>query len=764
LMGPSSRFGVIMLNVMILASAILLSAFSTLITVNAFSSLPATIHNNLVQNHPKTLIIHNALSNDDDVVDTLTKKYSGEGTVDAQRGVLELNKSGKVNLSESYDMYNNLGLEESKEREAMELKAMELKASKAKEKILKTQKEFEEVMLKQSEELTALEAEYIALKSSSSNNNEDLKTSDAVIVGPQQQKNLKNYSEKAADDTLPTLSNNSAAPPLQLTTTTPVPDDEIKTKKTTPRPLANLFIEVSSRCIIEGYVNTLGIILMSSEYLTSSKKKKSFSTTKQIVTEPKSNTRTNKEVESSSRPRFVKQLNHRHRTTLHPNKKPEMAVVQKDEESILSFFGGKRTNTQKSTEDSNKSKETLRSRGVTPNRSSSSSETPKTSVTPVEKESPFSFFFRTRTQSNKDDDNEVGGRSSTSLSSSAAATTAKKIARTFTSQGSSTKVIRRNSTRNNNAAAQQNKKASSVTQKSFNRFGRKNSSMRGNMHQTVDKKKSVTSRKKVTDEETVTTTKEPFTLFGNLQSKAKEHIELKEPFSFFGSTSKHAMEADGDSITGNINHSPNYSQEEKTIIGSPFLKGIASSTARIGTKVTQMSSTKVVRNSSKPVASSKVTHQTTATKVVRGNSARRNFVQKNAGKAKEISTKPSAKKRDSFSFFGNMSSKHTTVTPRLPIKSVPTPKKKPVSKNTTSFGLSKTKFGVQANALPRQDNAIPTIKNWEQEADGSITGYITNSPNFREGQTITTSPIKGSGIARAGSIATTISGSKYRLM
>jgi hypothetical protein len=55
----------------------------------------------------------------------------------------------------------------------------------------------------------------------------------------------------------------------------------------------------------------------------------------------------------------------------------------------------------------------------------------------------------------------------------------------------------------------------------------------------------------------------------------------------------------------------------------------------------------------------------------------------------------------------------------------------------------------------------PTLSMWQQNSDGSITGVISNSREYRPGTKITTSPIKGK--ASDDSIVTTISGSQYHL-
>jgi hypothetical protein len=53
--------------------------------------------------------------------------------------------------------------------------------------------------------------------------------------------------------------------------------------------------------------------------------------------------------------------------------------------------------------------------------------------------------------------------------------------------------------------------------------------------------------------------------------------------------------------------------------------------------------------------------------------------------------------------------------------------------------------------------------NWRKNGDGSISGFISGSPNFPEGERITTSPI-ASGTVKAGEVVKTGSGSKYFLV
>lgn len=56
----------------------------------------------------------------------------------------------------------------------------------------------------------------------------------------------------------------------------------------------------------------------------------------------------------------------------------------------------------------------------------------------------------------------------------------------------------------------------------------------------------------------------------------------------------------------------------------------------------------------------------------------------------------------------------------------------------------------------------PIIKNWRTNPDGSITGNISNSPDFRNNQEVTTSKIVEKNI-KGDQTVTSVSGSKYRL-
>ena len=74
----------------------------------------------------------------------------------------------------------------------------------------------------------------------------------------------------------------------------------------------------------------------------------------------------------------------------------------------------------------------------------------------------------------------------------------------------------------------------------------------------------------------------------------------------------------------------------------------------------------------------------------------------------------------------------------------------------TSSLFSSKIFGISSGTT------IPTLSSWEQNSDGSITGYVANRIGFKDGTLITTSPVKTR--ARAGRVVTTTGGSRYKLM
>lgn len=65
-------------------------------------------------------------------------------------------------------------------------------------------------------------------------------------------------------------------------------------------------------------------------------------------------------------------------------------------------------------------------------------------------------------------------------------------------------------------------------------------------------------------------------------------------------------------------------------------------------------------------------------------------------------------------------------------------------------------------AKPTAPSGVPTISGWRLTGDGSISGRISGSPNFRDGEQVTTSQIV-QGRIESGSVVKTGSGSRYFL-
>ena len=64
----------------------------------------------------------------------------------------------------------------------------------------------------------------------------------------------------------------------------------------------------------------------------------------------------------------------------------------------------------------------------------------------------------------------------------------------------------------------------------------------------------------------------------------------------------------------------------------------------------------------------------------------------------------------------------------------------------------------QQKQVSKPPPGVPTVSKWSQNPDGSINGRISGSPNFNDGESITTSPV-GQG-AISNSVVITSSGSK----
>ena len=84
---------------------------------------------------------------------------------------------------------------------------------------------------------------------------------------------------------------------------------------------------------------------------------------------------------------------------------------------------------------------------------------------------------------------------------------------------------------------------------------------------------------------------------------------------------------------------------------------------------------------------------------------------------------------------------------------------------TNKNGSQETKpKGVQASstgATKADPEEVPGLSMWTQNEDGTITGFINNSKDFRRGTKITTSAVPMG--AKGGTVVTTKSGSRYRL-
>jgi hypothetical protein len=113
-----------------------------------------------------------------------------------------------------------------------------------------------------------------------------------------------------------------------------------------------------------------------------------------------------------------------------------------------------------------------------------------------------------------------------------------------------------------------------------------------------------------------------------------------------------------------------------------------------------------------------------------------------------------APKKPAFSLFGG-AAKPKAVAPakKAPVKKTPVAAKKTVAKKAPVKKIPVKKAPVK--------DSNPVLSRWTQNADGSITGVISNSNNFKNGTKITTSPVRKG--AKAGAVITTGSGSKYKL-
>eukprot|EP01083_Nonionella_stella_P008269 23788_1 len=89
------------------------------------------------------------------------------------------------------------------------------------------------------------------------------------------------------------------------------------------------------------------------------------------------------------------------------------------------------------------------------------------------------------------------------------------------------------------------------------------------------------------------------------------------------------------------------------------------------------------------------------------------------------------------------------------------PAKKAASKPFFSFGGGGASVGNKKDA--KAPSGVPKLVNWRKNRDSSVTGFISGSPSFPEGDRITTSPIT-TGTIEAGQVVKTGSGSRYFLV
>ena len=81
-----------------------------------------------------------------------------------------------------------------------------------------------------------------------------------------------------------------------------------------------------------------------------------------------------------------------------------------------------------------------------------------------------------------------------------------------------------------------------------------------------------------------------------------------------------------------------------------------------------------------------------------------------------------------------------------------------ISLGIFGFGGKKQSDGSPTSTLASAPRGVPVLSRWRQNRDGSITGFISGSNAFSEGESITTSPISGD--AEDGAVVKTVSGSK----
>ena len=66
---------------------------------------------------------------------------------------------------------------------------------------------------------------------------------------------------------------------------------------------------------------------------------------------------------------------------------------------------------------------------------------------------------------------------------------------------------------------------------------------------------------------------------------------------------------------------------------------------------------------------------------------------------------------------------------------------------------------VKVTKVSKAPRGVPVISKWRENRDGSVSGFISGSPSFEDGDAVTTSPIVGGGLV-SGSVVRTGSGSR----
>jgi hypothetical protein len=77
-------------------------------------------------------------------------------------------------------------------------------------------------------------------------------------------------------------------------------------------------------------------------------------------------------------------------------------------------------------------------------------------------------------------------------------------------------------------------------------------------------------------------------------------------------------------------------------------------------------------------------------------------------------------------------------------------------------GQGEKKAAPPKKQQKKAPSGVPSLARWKENDDGTVTGFISGSSSFDEGERVTTSPI-ASGKVTAGQVVRTGSGSKYFL-